>query len=301
MDHDQRFKELIQEFLPEFFALFFPDLAGSLDFGQVIWLEQQLFPDPPQGVRLSIDLLAQVVIRPGPDDPPNMQATEKLLLLHIEIESDDTVEPFRLRMYDYYHFLSRKYDLDVLPIAVYLGVGLEGQGKDVYERRVLNRRPLRFEYDYVGLPGLQGERYLEGENRLGVAWSALMRWPKGRQVAAAVEALEKINNSQGSPRRKMMLCECIQAYAPLNKSQRRELTDLLADPQRRVGAMVKTWSEMGREDGQRQLLLKQLEKRFPPLSKKVRRRLEKWPAEKLVELGEALVTAQTLKELGLED
>jgi hypothetical protein len=160
---------------------------------------------------------------------------------------------------------------------------------------------LRFEYDYVGLPGLRGERYLEGENPLGVAWSALMRWDKARRVAAALEAMEKIVGSQQSPQRKMMLCECIQAYAPLNKSQQRELTNLLADPKRRTAAMGKTWSEMGEERGLRKAVILQLETRFTPLSKQVRQRVEKWPAEKLPDLLKALLTAPTLKELGLED
>ncbi len=78
-------------------------------------------------------------------------------------------------MYLYFNHLTEKHGLKVLPIAVYLRVGLEGQGKDLYQVKVLNRTPLRFEYDYVGLPGLEGDHYLQQDNPLGIAWSALMR------------------------------------------------------------------------------------------------------------------------------
>ena len=69
--------------------------------------------------------------------------------------------------------------------------------------------------------------------------------------------------------------------------------------------MAKTWSEMGEErgvlKGQRRILLRQLQRRFSTVSETARQRLEAWPAEKLDELADALFTAQSLKELGLED
>jgi len=117
--------------------------------------------------------------------------------------------------------------------------------------------------------------------------------------------MEKIIASPESPRRQMLLCECVQAYAPLDDSQRRELDTLFNDPQRRTAAMAKTWSEMGEEKGRveayRDLILLQLETRFSPLSEPVRQRVQNWPAEKLRDLAKTLATAQSLKEVGLED
>jgi len=213
-------------------------------------------------------------------------------------------------MYDYFHFLTQKHGLSVFPIAIYLRVGLEGRGKDVYEVRIWNRTPLRFEYDYVGLPGLEGPTYLALDNPLAMAWSALMRWPRERRAKAAVEALDRIVASPESPARKMLLCECVQAYAPLEDDQRVELYSLLEQPQRQgVRAMVKTWSEEGEErgmekgilKGQRQILLNLLKTKFPDLSETARQRLNEWPAEKLLDLSLTLLKAQSPRELGLED
>ncbi len=47
-DHDQRFKNLLQEFFAEFVQLFFPDWAGRFDFAGLEWLNAEVFPDPPQ-------------------------------------------------------------------------------------------------------------------------------------------------------------------------------------------------------------------------------------------------------------
>jgi hypothetical protein len=209
-------------------------------------------------------------------------------------------------MYEYFHFLTEKHGLTVLPIAVYLRVGLEGRGKDVYQVRVLDRVPLRFEYDYVGLSGLEGQDYLGQDNPVAIAWSALMRWPGPQRARAAVEALDRIVGSTESPARKMLLCECVQAYAPLEQDQRIELYSLLEQPQHQgVRVMFKSWSEEGKEqgilEGRRAALLDQLEVKFPGLSQAARQRVAEWPLEKLREANRALLTAQSLRDLGLED
>ncbi len=307
MIHDKRFKVLLREFLREFPALFFPELFPHLDLAKADWLHQELYHALQEGSTETIDLLVRVPLLSSaaslaPPDCPTFDA----ILLHIEVESADTVAPFRKRTYHYYHQLTEVHGLNVFPIAVYLRVGLEGRGKDAYEVRVLNRTPLRFEYDYVGLPGLEGKDYLHQDNPLGIAWSALMRWSRKQRAQAAVEALDRIVASAESPARKMLLCECVQAYAPLEDDQRLEIYSLLKQPEHEgVRAMVKTWSEEGEErgilKGQRELLLKQLVVKFPTLSKAARERVASWPLEKINEVGVAMFNAQSLRELGLED
>jgi Domain of unknown function (DUF4351) len=244
------------------------------------------------------------------------------VLIHIEVESDDTVQPFRRRMYEYGYHLTHILNLNVLPVAVYLRVGLDGRGRDVYQTEVLGRTPLHFEYDYVGLPALPGADYLARGNLLGQALSALMNWPRQERARAAVEALERIVGSAEAPRRKMLLCDTVNAYAPLDDAQRVELAGLLREPQRKEVAMtVKTWFEEGVEKGlekglekgreqgmekglqtgQRQILLALLEEQFGPLSETARQRLEARPAEQLTDLGRRLLHGESLAELGLED
>src|SRR5262249_37916609 len=65
MDHDQGFKLLLQEFLAEFFALFFPEWADRFDFTKVEWLDKEVFVDPPQGSHQFLDLVARLPTRLG--------------------------------------------------------------------------------------------------------------------------------------------------------------------------------------------------------------------------------------------
>jgi hypothetical protein len=57
----------------------------------------------------------------------------------------------------------------------------------------------------------------------------------------------------------------------------------------------------GRVEGQRELLAAQLEARFGRLTRQVRKRLQALPAQDLTPLGRALLTAPSLRELGLEN
>src|SRR5436305_6916791 len=180
MDHDQRFKVLIQEFFVEFLLRFFAAWAERFDCSAVEWLDKEVFPDPPEGARRALDLVAKLATRqalPGqrPGEPDHW-----LALVHIEIESPDKATPLRSRMFSSYAQLREKYGLPVLPIALYLRVGLDGIGTDVYEERFWELCPVHYEYLYVGLPALDGVEYVQGDNWLDVALAALMRIPPAR-------------------------------------------------------------------------------------------------------------------------
>src|SRR5437588_7415774 len=85
--HDERFKLILREFLREFFELFLPDLAGQLDFAAAVWLQQELITDPPAGEKRTIDLLVSIPFLSAASAVP-----PQTVLIHIEVESDDTVQ-----------------------------------------------------------------------------------------------------------------------------------------------------------------------------------------------------------------
>src|SRR5438128_1830065 len=142
-----------------------------------------------------------------------------LALVHIEIESPDKATPLRPRMFRSYAQLRDKHGLPVLPIALYLKVGLDGVGIDVYEEHFWELRPLHFEYLYVGLPALDAVQYVQGDNWLGVALSALMRIPKDRVAWLGAEALRRIKDAPVTDQQRFILAECVQAYLPLDEAQ----------------------------------------------------------------------------------
>jgi hypothetical protein len=308
-DHDQRLKVLLKEFFEQFFRCFFPEWAARFDFTDVTWLDKELFLAPPQGEKRQLDLVARVRLRPDAP-PPWPGLTELLCLVHIEVESRESTQPFRPRMFDYYVQLRRDSQLPVLPIGLFLRVGLEGIGWDAYEESFWEHRLLRFEYAYVGLPALDAERYVSGEHLLGVALSALMKVTPERRAELHAEALKRIAVSGENDWRQYLLAECVEAYGNLDEAQRQRFEVLLSTEQYRlVRPLMITTFERGKIEGrlegrleaQRETALLQLDEKFGPLAPDVRQRVESLSPEELRRLLRDFVKASSLKELHLQD
>lgn len=306
MDHDQRFKVIVREFHSEFAALFVPHLVDRADLAALHWLDKEVFLDPPQGRRRVLDLVGEAPLREtaAARRPGDKEAVT--ILVHYEIESEDTVEPLRCTMFTAYEQLRRRHGIPVFPIGIYLRVGLDGLGRDAFREKLWEDEVVEFRFWYVGLPALDADRYLAGDNWLGVALSALMRIAPERKAWLKAEALRRLVGCPESDYRRYLLCECVQAYLPLEGPQLAEFEHLLvSEPYREVKNMQLTWKEEGRlegeVEGQRKMLRLQLETRFGTLAPEADRRLREWPPESLTDLGRALVRAHTLKDLGLED
>src|SRR5436309_3729800 len=97
-DHDQRLKVLLKEFFEQFLLCFFPDWAARFDFSDLTWLDKEVFLAPPQGEKRQLDLVVRLRLRPGVP-PPQEGFTELVALVHMEVESRDSVQPFRPRMF----------------------------------------------------------------------------------------------------------------------------------------------------------------------------------------------------------
>src|SRR5712692_6379190 len=98
-DHDQRFKALLQEFFAEFFHLFFAAWAERFDFTHIEWLDKEVFPEPPQGKRRFLDLVAKVATKQVVPGQRPGQKDSWIALIHIEIEHADSAAPLRPRVF----------------------------------------------------------------------------------------------------------------------------------------------------------------------------------------------------------
>lgn len=285
-DHDQRFKTLLEEFVAEFFELFWPDRARLFDFSQIEWLRQEMFPDPPQGIRRALDLLALLPLR-EPIGTGTFDRTEKMLaMIHTEVTSSDSVRPLRESMFKRFAMLRLKRDEPILPVAVYMNVGLDGIGVDSYEERFGTFDQLRYNYLYAGLPALDGLEYVAGENLLGVALTALMKVPGEERTTVKAQALKRIVDSGENEYRKFLLSECVQAYLRFDDPSEQQEFDRLMQTEhyQEVRAMATTWFEQGIEQGERRVAKNVIERRFGTLNEDSKRRIAAWPEDRLVEL-----------------
>jgi hypothetical protein len=137
-----------------------------------------------------------------------------------------------------------------------------------------------------------------------------MRVPPERAAWLGAEALRRIQGAPLTDQQRFLLGECVQAYLPLGPEQQREFERLMAtEPYRGVQAMNTTWFEKGlqqgreegREEVRRAVLHDLVEEKFGPLSPEVQERLRQLPPDRLAGLTKAVLRAQSLRELGLED
>jgi hypothetical protein len=305
-DHDQRWKTLLREFLEDFFRGFFPEWAELLDFSHVEWLDKEVFPDPPEGKRRVLDVVARLNLSDRGRSDASL-SENVLALIHVEIESGDSITSIHERMPRYFFHLRETYEIPVLPVVLFLRTGLNGIGFQEYREGFGPLETLCFRYLYAGLPALDGLEYLESGNPLGVAMSALMRKPADRHPWFKVEALQHLTEMPLDDRRKYLLAECVDAYLPLRTVQEQAEFERLLQEQQYEEANKMTAPtiyeeglQQGKATGQRELLLELLESQFGPLSDEVRQRVEQLPPDQLPELGRKLLKAQSLAELGLD-
>lgn len=248
-DHDQRFKELLREFFADFMRLFFDPFARRFDLSAVEWLDKELFDDPPDGAKHVVDLVAKLRAT-EPINPTSVDPTTWVALVHVEIESPDRTTLLKPRLPGYYSQLRARHDLPVLPIVLYLKVGLNGIGEDVVEERFWEHQTLTFRYLYVGLPGLNAEDYVGGENWLGVALSALMRMPPGRAAELGAEALRRIGSAPVTEKQRFYLGDCVEAYLDLTPDDRARFRAILeTNAEEKLMPLNKTSFDLGLEEG----------------------------------------------------
>jgi hypothetical protein len=300
-DHDQLFKELLREFLPEFLDAFFPEWAARFDFAGTEWLDQEAFLDPPHGEKRVLDAVAKVPTREPVTDPAGGTADHQLVVVNVEVEWPDRAAGVRPRMWVHYDFLRRRHGLPVLPVCLFLRVGLDGIGWDAYEEQIWGHVLLRFEYAYVGLPALDGTKYATGPNLLALALSALMKLPAADRARLKAEGLERIARSRENDVRKYLLVECFDRYFRLTPPEQVEYERIQAERFVEVKTMVSTIEERGRLRGLRELVRKLLEKKFGPLPPEAVEKLATLGPEAIEAVALRYTDVSSLGELGLLD
>ncbi len=302
-NHDQRFKSLLKEFLPEFFELFFPEWTKQFEFDQTEWLDTETFSDPPEGDRRMLDLVAKLKCR----NKDNSEKTgEWLSLIHIEVESATTISPLRRRMHRYYADLRQRHNLPVLPVAPYLRVGMDGIGIDEYRESFNSFEILHFRYLYVGLSQLDGVKYSQQKNILASAFSGLMKHPAGLKPLHKVKAIEEISVSHYNDLQKCLLLEYVEAYFDLNTpKQQTEFEQLLNTEEYQEAKTMGITThekgiEQGIEQGQRELILQILNERFGSVDASIKKELNNWSGDYSI-LVSRILNADCIEDVDLKN
>jgi len=239
IDHDQRFKELLREFAREAVSLFLPDLHLRLS-SEMRWQSQEVFTNPPLGLVRRVDLLALV-------DETRADETTGERVLHLEVESAESLTEVRKKIAYYYPALRTKHNLPVTTFALYLFAGLAGAGWDEYTE-MDGETVYLVRWRYAGLPGLDAEVYLASDNWLAVGLASLMRIDKGRKLWLRAEILRRLAvECHENDYRKLLLINCVETYLPIEGQEEAEYLRLVSSDRRyeEVQAVIQTTYDRG--------------------------------------------------------
>jgi len=300
--HDQRFKDLLRTFFPDFLRLVVPEAARRLDVSSLIFLDKELFTDWPEGRRREIDLLAEVVEVRG------RSRRRGKILVHVEIERQARRQA-AVRLHRYFGQLQARQDLPILSILVFLRGGPPGVTLESLPYWVLGEARWSFSYIAFGLSGCRAEDYLAKPEPLAWALAALMRPEQLSRAALKLACLRRIAAAELDEIQRFLLVNCVQFYLELTREEAVEYEVLRAQEEdREVEVMAMNWVErlenqheqVGRREGIRQVLLRQLALRFGPLPDAVRSRVEAISSvARLNRLAEKVVVVGSLEEMGL--
>ena len=165
-------------------------------------------------------------------------------------ESQDLTTALKPRLPRYYIHLRESQELPVLPIVLYLRVGLDGIGVDTVEEYIGPLNVLTFRYLYVGLPALDALQYSQGDNWLGVGFAALMKAPREQWPTIGAQSLLRVGESPLNEYQRFLLSDCIHAFLPLDEEGRKIYERIImAEPYSKIVARNKTPYDMGMEEG----------------------------------------------------
>ncbi len=293
MAHDQLFKELLRAFLPEFMLLFYPDVAARLNWVEATFPNVELFTDVPEGSVRRADTIAIV---------PTFDGEPELVLIHVETQAVRRGE-VRFRMFEYYMLLRLRYKLRVFPIVLYIVPGTGGITYETYVESLFEKDILTFEYAAVGLPELKAEDYIESDNPLAPALSALMQPLSLGRAAQKLVSLQQVISSGVDEARQVLLTNLIETYLTLNTDEESEYESLVSQSEEsEVAEMVDLFEERVMVKKARNVLLKQMRVKFGELPEQAEIKVRSITNEELLDtLLERFVTAETLADMKLEE
>ncbi len=293
--HDRIFKEFLHRFFREFLELFFPDEAAHLNFETLTFLDQELVINLPNQTLRITDVVAEVETLSGEGE---------VILVHIEVEAGRK-RSLPQRVFEYYALLRLLRQKRVLPLALVLQPQAGGLTRQQYTETLFGQELVRFSYGQVGLRDLPSEAYLARGEPVAAALAALMKPEAESKAAVKLAGLRTVIESGLSLGDKRFLVDVIETYLPQAEIvlEGGELMDAIAETELLWSERIEREGELrGQLQGQRKLLMHQLETKFGELPPEFVTRIKAIEDETLLEaLSEQVLTAATLADMVLPE
>jgi hypothetical protein len=296
ISYDQRFKELLTEFLSEFLSLFFPDIAARLDCAAPEFLDKETFTQPREGYRKELDLVVKVRYRD----------TGESALIHIENQAYRKGMSGK-RMFDCNSTLRHRHNQPVWSIVLYLREGVGVVGFLTYGERFAGEVVITFRYGTVNLSRLNVADYRQVDNPLAGGLLPFMQRGPLTAVEHKLVCYQHVAAHARTDVRREMLVDIIDTCLTLSAAEQAEFDRLIRAPENgEMREIVTQWELRGRLwgelHGERKALLEQLRAKFGDVDADVEEQINAISDEKkLIALLRGVLTAQSLADLGLRD
>lgn len=299
-DFDSPWKEALARYLPQAFALFFPQAHAEIDWARGYTLLdkelQQVVRDADLGRRLA-DALVQVWRRDG---------TDVWVLIHIEVQGQP--EPgFSRRMFVYYYRIYDRHERPIMSVAV-LADEQESWRPDRFTQSIWGCTET-LEYPVVKLLDWRARREeLEAsDNPFAVVVRAHLAAQETREAAEA-RGRAKVALIRGLYRRGFDRTDVLELFRLIDwllalpeEADREVWRTIEALEEEKKMQYLTSVERIGRADGRlegtRDLIRRMAERRFGPLPKPIEQRVADADQAALENFADRLITATTIEDL----
>lgn len=296
IDFDSPWKDALETYLEDFFALFFPEIHAAIDWARrPIFLDkelQQVVRDAEVGRRLA-DKLVQVWRRDGRNE---------WVLVHVEVQSQEERD-FARRMFVYHYRLYDRYAREVASLAVLGDEGAEWRPTEYVT--TLWGTALRFTYPIVKLRDYRARRAeLEAsDNPFATVVLAHLAAQDTRGDAArrrhVKTALTRRLYERGYSRERVLsLFRFIDWLLELPVEQETEFwREIQAYEEERAMPYITSVERIGVENGKREALRRIVQVRFQTVPEALERRIGEADRETLDQMLDRVSVVQTVDDI----
>jgi hypothetical protein len=288
IDHDRIFKELLTTFFVEFIELFYPEMLQYLDTSMLEFLDKEIFTDVTSGEKFEADIVVKTRFR----DTPSFF----LILVEPQAQVRDD-PPFPERMFRYFALLHFKYRLPVYPIVLFSYETAERVEPDSYRVAFPDFDVLQFNYRVIQLRRLNWRDYAGIINPVASALLVKMGMAKAERPEVRLASLRTLPPLQLNPARQELILGFISTYLKLTTAEearfQAELAHLEPTEQEETMELMTMGMEKGMEkgiqQGQADLVILLLNRRFGTLDAPTTDRIRALPVPQLADLAVALL------------
>jgi predicted transposase YdaD len=281
IDHDRLFKELLTLFFADFIELFFPAVAAYVQPDSVTFLDKELFTDISGGERREADVVVRAQFRNRP----------AFFLIHVEHQAVAQPE-FSGRMFRYFTRLYEKYALPVYPIVLFSYDSPVREEPNTHRVAFPDLTVLDFTYRVIQLNHLSWRDFVRKPNPVASALMAKMGIAAQERPKVKLECLRLLATLRLDPAKSYFISGFIDTYLRLTAQElpifQAELEAIMPAEKERVMQLTTSWKEEGLQQGEANLLMRQLTRRFGVLDRELEARIRALPVAQLEALGEAL-------------